>query len=372
MVPLQVLFAFGIAVMLTRAKRGVGFFRTVFYLPALIPPVAATLGFVYLLNPATGPVNTLLAEHRDRGPALVQRPGAGRSRRSSCSRLWGIGNIDDHLPRRSSRRAAAPLRVGRARRRRAVPAPPLGDAAADQPRDPLRGRARRDPGRSSTSRRRTSQRASPAGQASQAGTQSTLELGYPEGSTLFYPVLLYYHGFRFFNMGYAVGDGDAAARRRVRRHAPDPAQLASLGALPGGGAMSARGRSGHRGRARSSGGTRRRRCAAAGCSSRSPTTACSSRRRSSSSLPVVFIFLTSLMTNEQALSPKLWPDPFQWGNYSEVFSSAPLWRWALNSFIYSEPRDARPAALEHPGRLCLRPAALARARGRVPASCSSR
>jgi multiple sugar transport system permease protein len=42
-----------------------------------------------------------------------------------------------------------------------------------------------------------------AGQASQAGTVSNLEQGYPEGSTLFYPVLLYYHGFRFFNMGYA-------------------------------------------------------------------------------------------------------------------------------------------------------------------------
>ena len=41
------------------------------------------------------------------------------------------------------------------------------------------------------------------GSASQAGTQSNLELGYPEGSTLFYPVLLYYQGFRFFNMGYA-------------------------------------------------------------------------------------------------------------------------------------------------------------------------
>ena len=35
------------------------------------------------------------------------------------------------------------------------------------------------------------------------GRQSTLELGYPEGSTLFYPILLYYHGFRYFNMGYA-------------------------------------------------------------------------------------------------------------------------------------------------------------------------
>ena len=52
-------------------------------------------------------------------------------------------------------------------------------------------------------------------------------------------------------------------------------------------------------------------------------------------LPVVFILLTSLMTNEQALSSKLWPDPFQWENYSEVFNSAPLLRWALNSFIYS-------------------------------------
>ena len=35
-VPLQVLFAFGIATMLTRARTGAGFFRTVFYLPALV------------------------------------------------------------------------------------------------------------------------------------------------------------------------------------------------------------------------------------------------------------------------------------------------------------------------------------------------
>src|SRR2546421_623812 len=49
-VPLQVLFAFGIALMLARARRGVGIFRTIFYLPALAPPVAATLGFVYILK----------------------------------------------------------------------------------------------------------------------------------------------------------------------------------------------------------------------------------------------------------------------------------------------------------------------------------
>ena len=81
-VPLQVLFAFGIAVMLTRAKAGAGVFRTVFYLPALVPPVAATLGFVYLLNPATGPGEHDPRLARDRGPALVQRSRRGRSRRS--------------------------------------------------------------------------------------------------------------------------------------------------------------------------------------------------------------------------------------------------------------------------------------------------
>ncbi|HKU59389.1 MAG TPA: sugar ABC transporter permease, partial [Gaiellaceae bacterium] len=57
MVPLQVLFAFGIALLLARARSGVGVLRTIFYLPALAPPVAATLAFVYLLNPANGPVN---------------------------------------------------------------------------------------------------------------------------------------------------------------------------------------------------------------------------------------------------------------------------------------------------------------------------
>jgi multiple sugar transport system permease protein len=51
-------------------------------------------------------------------------------------------------------------------------------------------------------------------------------------------------------------------------------------------------------------------------------------------LPFVFILLTSLMTSHQALSPKLWPDPFAWHNYVDVFTKAPLWRYALNTLIY--------------------------------------
>jgi multiple sugar transport system permease protein len=51
--------------------------------------------------------------------------------------------------------------------------------------------------------------------------------------------------------------------------------------------------------------------------------------------PIVFMLLTSVMTNDQALSTKLWPEPFQWSNYSDVFDKAPMLRYGLNTLIYS-------------------------------------
>jgi multiple sugar transport system permease protein len=51
--------------------------------------------------------------------------------------------------------------------------------------------------------------------------------------------------------------------------------------------------------------------------------------------PFLFIVLTALMTNEQALSSHLWPSPFRWQNFVDVFHQAPVWRWALNTFLYS-------------------------------------
>jgi len=51
--------------------------------------------------------------------------------------------------------------------------------------------------------------------------------------------------------------------------------------------------------------------------------------------PFVFITLTALMTNEQALSPKLWPEPFRWSNFVDVFRTAPIWRYALNTMFYA-------------------------------------
>ncbi len=51
--------------------------------------------------------------------------------------------------------------------------------------------------------------------------------------------------------------------------------------------------------------------------------------------PFVFIVLTSLMTTNQALSSSLWPHPFRFQNFADVFSKAPLARWTLNTFMYS-------------------------------------
>ena len=54
------MFAFWVAHLLSKVRRGAGVLRTIFYLPTLAPPVAATLGFVYLFNASTGPVNQIL------------------------------------------------------------------------------------------------------------------------------------------------------------------------------------------------------------------------------------------------------------------------------------------------------------------------
>jgi multiple sugar transport system permease protein len=202
LVPLQVMFAFGVALMLTRARWGHGFFRTVFYLPALVPPVAATLGFVYLLNPATGPVNVILRELGISDPLWFNDPAWSKPSLTLLG-LWGIGNtmiiflaaildVPRHLDESAQLDGASWVK-----RLRWVVIPTispvllfavvLGVIQALQYFTQAYVAA-----------------SVAAGQASQAGSVSTLELGYPEGSTLFYPVLLYYNGFRFFHMGYAA------------------------------------------------------------------------------------------------------------------------------------------------------------------------
>ncbi len=52
-------------------------------------------------------------------------------------------------------------------------------------------------------------------------------------------------------------------------------------------------------------------------------------------MPFVFILLTALMTNHQALTSRLWPSPFQWSNFAEVFKSVPFVRYMWNTIVYA-------------------------------------
>jgi multiple sugar transport system permease protein len=47
--------------------------------------------------------------------------------------------------------------------------------------------------------------------------------------------------------------------------------------------------------------------------------------------PFVFITLTALMTETQAVTPSFWPRPFQWSNFAEVFDRIPLISYAWNT-----------------------------------------
>jgi multiple sugar transport system permease protein len=198
-VPLQVLFALGIAIMLSRARRGIGVFRTVFYLPALAPPVAATLGFVYLLNPATGPVNTILGKVGIQGPLWFDSPQWAKPSLTLLA-IWGIGNtmiiflaavidVPKHLYESAELDGAGPFS-----RLRFVTLPTISPvilfAVVIGVIEGLQYFTQ-------------AYVASTIANGGASAAESANNLGYPEDSTLFYPVLLYQQGFRYFNMGYA-------------------------------------------------------------------------------------------------------------------------------------------------------------------------
>ena len=199
-VPLNVLFAFGIALMLSRARRGIGFFRTVFYLPALVPPVAATLGFVYLLNPGTGPLNSLLEKLGLPQPLWFDSPAWSKPSLVMLG-IWGVGNmmiiflaaiidVPRHLYESAELDGA-----GTFQRMRWVTLPTISPVILFAVViGVIEGM------QYFTQAYVASTIAAGSAASAAEGANS---LGYPLDSTLFYPVLLYQQGFRYFNMGYA-------------------------------------------------------------------------------------------------------------------------------------------------------------------------
>ncbi|MEV4889580.1 carbohydrate ABC transporter permease [Nonomuraea sp. NPDC050547] len=92
MVPAQLIFALGVAQLITRLKSGLGLIRTIVYLPSLVPMVAGTVAFVFLMNPSTGPWNQILALVGITGPDWFGNPAWSKPSLTLLA-MWSCGNM---------------------------------------------------------------------------------------------------------------------------------------------------------------------------------------------------------------------------------------------------------------------------------------
>jgi multiple sugar transport system permease protein len=91
-IPFNIILSIAVALLLNEKVRGMSFYRTLFYLPVLVPAVASSLLWVWFLNPQYGVANWLLS--------LVGLPPLGWLASTEWSKpsivlisLWGsIGN----------------------------------------------------------------------------------------------------------------------------------------------------------------------------------------------------------------------------------------------------------------------------------------
>ena len=68
-VPLSTVVAIGLALLLNMNVRGRAFYRTLFYIPSIVPVVASSMIFVWIFQPSFGVVNSLLSDVHIQGPA---------------------------------------------------------------------------------------------------------------------------------------------------------------------------------------------------------------------------------------------------------------------------------------------------------------
>jgi multiple sugar transport system permease protein len=200
LVPARILVSLSTGLLLSHIKRGAGFYRTVFYLPALVPPVAGTIAFVYLFKPDTGPVNVLLSHLGIEGPLWFNSPTWSKPSLVLLG-LWGVGDLmviflAALLDVPVEQHEAAQLDGANAwQRLRSITLPTISPvivfAAITGVISTLQYFTQAAIGASVASNQATTG----------GGISSTF--GYPEGSTFTYPLWLYVVGFRYNAMGYA-------------------------------------------------------------------------------------------------------------------------------------------------------------------------
>ena len=89
-VPLGLAASFFYAILLNLKVRGQSFYRVIYFLPSIVPTVAGTILFLWLLNPQVWLVNTMLAKIGIEGPNWMADPNWSKPALILLG-LWGMG-----------------------------------------------------------------------------------------------------------------------------------------------------------------------------------------------------------------------------------------------------------------------------------------
>lgn len=89
-VPLGLVLSFLVALLMNQRVKGIGFWRTIFYLPNLVPLVAGTMLWLWIFNPEYGLINALLEQVGVEGP-LWLRSQTWALPSLIIMNLWGVG-----------------------------------------------------------------------------------------------------------------------------------------------------------------------------------------------------------------------------------------------------------------------------------------
>jgi multiple sugar transport system permease protein len=89
-VPLSLVGALALALLLNSKVRGIAFFRTIFYLPSVLPGIAVAVLWIWVFNPSFGVLNILLALVGIEGPKWLGDPSWALPALILMS-LWSLG-----------------------------------------------------------------------------------------------------------------------------------------------------------------------------------------------------------------------------------------------------------------------------------------
>lgn len=88
--PITLVFSLLLAILLNNNMKGIGIFRTIYYIPSILPEVATAVIWLWLYNPQFGIINILLEEFGIIGPAWLGDPSWTKPALAFMG-VWGCG-----------------------------------------------------------------------------------------------------------------------------------------------------------------------------------------------------------------------------------------------------------------------------------------